>query len=113
MKHSEAGVLAVYRAFGLICSEVQPVYHPALDIPTQGELYCPVDNVVCVYTVKPFRLRSITNPLKEKIKFIVKSNAFLFAVCEQFIALFKQKDEAVGCSCFNFSFYGYLGPFRN
>lgn len=94
MERFETGLLAPYRACGLICSEIPPAYLPLTNTPIQGELQCIINNVVCIYSINPFRLNFVVTDKLEKNASLVASNKkYLFVIVYKTIFLYKHSEQ--------------------
>uniref|UniRef100_A0A915E894 Small-subunit processome Utp21 domain-containing protein n=1 Tax=Ditylenchus dipsaci TaxID=166011 RepID=A0A915E894_9BILA len=90
MRQSETGLFLPYRAFGEICSAVKPAYEQIAGEKFQGIAYCPIGNIVCVYTFEPFRLIFVTKPLSFDIHSVKSFREYMFAANENYVSIYKQ-----------------------
>lgn len=94
MQRFETGLLAPYRACGLICSDVPPAYLPLKNSLSQGELQCSIDNVVCIYSINPFRLNFVvTDGLEKNASLVASNNKYLFVVVDNVIYIYRHIDQ--------------------
>lgn len=109
MQRCGTALLTPYRALGHVCSDISPVYIHHQSKPVEGFIRCAIENYILNYSIKPFRLKSVTNPLTDEINLVATSIKYIFAAIDNYVIILKSKNLQVFIRNFfdNFSFRHY------
>lgn len=95
MKRTQTNLFVPYRSLGQVCSSIPPAFILTPKLQTEAFLSCAIDNVILNYSIKPFRLHSVTNQLRDDVKCVAWSNSYLFAGIGNSIVILKRKNLEV------------------